>query len=129
MTNPDNLDAGVSAFALPPQWNRSIVLKDDTVNVSGISPKMVLYLASCQEVHDALFQKPLCITSGNDGGHAPNSKHSHWKAVDVRCSDVDASGQMLFLMVLGYLSRQFGMAVFDERQLPGAGHFHVEEAG
>jgi hypothetical protein len=129
MNDVPHLDAGISGFTLPPNWDRAIVLKDASVNVSGLSAKMVLFLTVCQQAHDALFQTPLCVTSGNDGGHAINSKHSKWLAVDVRCSDVDASGQLLFLMVLAFLSRAYRMAVFDERQLPGAAHFHVEEVG
>jgi hypothetical protein len=129
MSEAGHLDPGISKFALPPNWDRSIVLKDESVNVSGLSPKMILFLTACQQIHDALFATQLCVTSGNDGGHAPNSKHGHWKAVDVRCSDVAASGQIVFLVVLAYLSQAYGMAVFDERQLPGAAHFHIEEAG
>jgi hypothetical protein len=129
MSDAPHLDPGVSAFPLPALWDSSIVLKDKSVNVSGLSPKMVEYLNACQGVHESLFIVPLCVTSGNDGGHAPHSKHSLWKAVDVRSSDVDSEGQLLFLMVLVYLSKSHGMAVFDERELPGAGHFHVEEAG
>lgn len=129
MTEVPHLDHGVTAFVFPPNWDKAIVLKDESVNVSGLSPKMVLYLSAVAAAHEALFSQPLCVTSGNDGGHAPNSKHSHWKAVDVRCTDLDRAGQLVFLLVLGYLSQAVSMAVFDERQLPGAGHFHVEEAG
>lgn len=129
MNDVPHLDAGISGFALPPNWDRSIVLKDAAVNVSGLSAKMVLFLNTCQQVHEGLFNQPMCVTSGNDGQHAPNSKHSRWKAVDIRCSDKDRTGQMMFLQALGYLSQAYGMAVFDERQLPGAAHFHVEEAG
>jgi hypothetical protein len=129
MTDAVHLDAGVSGFAFPPLWPRSIVLKDQSVNVSGLSHGMVEFLGVLADMHADLFDCPLCITSANDGQHAPHSKHSLWQAVDLRSASLDGEGQAVFLMVLCFLSRRYKMAVFDERQLPGAGHFHVEEAG
>jgi len=129
MSDAPNLDPGVSGFQLPPLWSRSIVLKDESVNVTGISAKMVTFLTDCAALHEALFFKPLCVTSGHDGQHTPGSKHSQWKAVDVRCSDLDRAGQVLFLSCLAYICTGHGMAIFDERSLPGAGHIHIEEAG
>jgi hypothetical protein len=129
MSDAPHLDAGVSGFVLPPNWDRSIVLKDESVNVSGISAKMVAFLLTCQMLHEALFHEPLCVTSGHDGQHAPGSKHFQWKAVDVRALDVTRAGLLVFLGCLSYLCTDYGMAIFDERSLPGAGHIHVEEAG
>jgi hypothetical protein len=36
---------------------------------------------------------------------------------------------MIFLSCLSYLSIFYGMGIFDERSVPGAGHIHIEEAG
>jgi hypothetical protein len=129
MTDAVHLDAGVSGFAFPPLWPRSIVLKDKSVNVSGLSAHMVEFLGVLASLHEDLFGSALIITSGNDGEHAPHSKHSQWKAVDVRCLQMTGEEQTVFLTVLCFLSGRYRLAVFDERQLPGAGHFHVEEAG
>lgn len=129
MSNTSHLDPGVSGFVLPPLLDSSIVLKDESVNLSGLSPKMVHWLNRCQALHDALFDEPLCITSGHDGQHAPGSKHSQWKAVDLRCTNMSGAGQIVFLSCLSFISTFAGIAIFDERELPGAGHIHVEEAG
>jgi hypothetical protein len=129
MSESTHLDPGVSGFGLPTYLDRRIVLKDESVNLSGLSPKMVQFLNACEDLHDLLFEQPLCVTSGHDGQHAPGSKHFQYKAVDVRCTDVDRAGQILFLACLAYICTVHAMAIFDERALPGAGHIHIEEAG
>jgi len=129
MSEATHLDPGVSGFPLPPLWNRSIVLEDEAVNVSGISPKMVRFLHTCAELHEALFDEPLCLTNGKDCYRAPGSSHSRYKAVDVRSSDMDYAGRALFIACLEYIGRDRTMTIIDVVSPSSVGHIHIEEAG
>lgn len=107
----------------------SVHLKDVGVSISNLDPKLILLLRILGPQHQALFNRPLVVTSGNDGEHAPNSKHYIGKAVDLRATDKTNEETVVFLELLVYLARVYGLAVFDERAQPAAGHIHVEVAG
>jgi len=129
MSSQSPILPNLSAHGLPANWPELVLLKDTTVNVSGLSGRMVLFLTRLSEVHEALFDTSLVVTSGNDGGHTTNSKHSQNKAVDIRCVELAMAQQIVFLACINLLAPGYSMAVFDERALPGASHIHIEEAG
>jgi hypothetical protein len=102
--------------------------KDATVNVASLVPELTTALAKIGRIHQDLFDKPLIITSANDGKHTPASKHYVNKAVDVRTIDKSPAEQLLFITVLSYLSNSLRLMLFDERLLPGSDHVHLETA-
>jgi hypothetical protein len=102
--------------------------KDATVNVANLVPELTTALAKIGRLHLDLFNKPLIITSGNDGKHKTGSKHYANKAVDLRMVDKDAEEQALFVDVLMYMDTVLKIMLFDERQEPGSDHVHIETA-
>jgi hypothetical protein len=102
--------------------------KDNTVNVANLVPELTTALAKIGRVHMDLFNKPLIITSANDGKHSPVSKHYVNKAVDLRMFDKDTEEQALFVDVLMYFDSKLRLMLFDERQEPGSDHVHIETA-
>lgn len=102
--------------------------KDGTVNVSSLVPEITTALAKLGRLHLDLFEKPLIVTSANDGKHAAGSRHYVNKAVDVRMLDKSPAEQVLFIAVVTFLSERLHLMLFDERQLPGSDHVHLETA-
>lgn len=102
--------------------------KDATVNVASLVPELTTALAKLGRLHLELFNKPLVITSANDGKHAAASKHYVNRAVDVRMLDKSDSEQALWIDVLFFCDKQLKLMLFDERQLPGSDHVHIETA-
>lgn len=103
--------------------------KDSTVLTQGLNPVLMSFLVRLGLVHLHLFGAPVVITSGVDAKHAVNSKHYKGDAVDVRIMDKASYAQPCFLLVVCTLAKNFNLAVFDESQLPGAPHVHIEIAG
>jgi len=103
--------------------------KDSTVLTLKLNPVLMSFLTKLGLVSLHLFDTPVIITSAVDATHAPNSKHYRGDAVDVRITDKPEKDQAAFLLVVSVLSRQFKLAVFDESNLPGASHVHIEIAG
>lgn len=103
--------------------------KDSTVLTQNLDPVLLAFLARAGLVHLHLSGYPLVVTSGTDGKHAANSKHASGKAVDLRITDMGGLQFATFLLAVVVLAREFGLAVFDQSMLPGAGHVHVEIAG
>lgn len=102
--------------------------KDDSVNVSALVPELTTALAKLGRIHLDLFNKPLLITSGNDGQHKSGSKHGVNKAVDARMVDKSQAEQELFISVIIHLAPVLRLMLFDERELPGSDHIHLETA-
>lgn len=102
--------------------------KDATVNVASLVPELTTALAKIGRVHLDLFDKPLIITSANDGKHKQGSKHYANRAVDLRMTDKAPDEQELFLLVLLYFDARLKLMVFDERSQPGSDHVHTETA-
>jgi hypothetical protein len=102
--------------------------KDATVNVSALVPEMTTALAKLGRIHLDLFNKPLIITSANDGKHKSGSKHYVNKAVDARMVDKTQAEQELYLAIVFHLSPVLRLMLFDERQEPGSDHIHLETA-
>jgi hypothetical protein len=102
--------------------------KDATVNVASLVPELTTALAKLGRLHLDMFDEPIIITSGNDGQHAPGSKHYTNRAVDIRTKDMQLQAQIMFLMVVAYMSPKLNLMLFDERQKLGSDHFHIETA-
>lgn len=102
--------------------------KDATVNVASLVPELTTALAKLGRLHLELFDKPIIITSGNDGKHAAASKHYVNKAVDMRMFDKTDAQQALWIDVLFYMDKELHLMLFDERQLAGSDHVHIETA-
>lgn len=103
--------------------------KSSAVNLEGVNERLITFLARLGIVHQALWDCPAVVTSARDQLHGPHSKHFAGEAVDVRVSDVSSNQQDRLLAVVLVLCDAYKLTVFDERNLPGAGHFHVEIAG
>ena len=99
------------------------------VELEGVNENLLSFAAVLDRIHQQLFATQLVITSGKDGEHTTGSYHGMGKAIDVRTSDKDGEGNMVFLTVLNYAARSMPITVFDERNLPGAPHIHIEWHG
>ena len=115
-----------SPLYLPPP---GIELKSRDVNIADVNPVLHSFLVVAGLVHLHLFDERLVVTSGKDSVHSANSKHYKGEAVDLRIADLDPFFWAAFLLYLGVLARRFHLAIFDESNVPGAGHVHVEIAG
>ena len=114
---------------LPNWWPAGAEVAGPNVNIAATTSLLVSFLSDAAIIHLRLFNKPLVVTSGNDGTHAPGSKHSTNKALDLRVSDKSMSEKLIFLMVCWYLSVKYHLAAFDESMLDSGPHLHVEVAG
>lgn len=103
--------------------------KDASVNLVGVEPALLSFLTRLGLIHMHLFDSVLTITSAKDAIHGKGSKHYVGKAVDIRIVDLAPDMRPVFLMVLYAMSAKYRIAVFDESQLPGGPHVHVELAG
>jgi len=103
-----------------------VIAKSPEVSLEGLHERLMNYLACLGIVHQALWSCPAVVTSARDQIHGKGSKHYEGKAVDIRVSDVPADSRDRLLAVVLVLCDRFQLTVFDERNLPGAGHFHVE---
>src|SRR5215813_14079472 len=92
--------------------------KDATVNVASLVPELTTALAKLGRLHLELFNKPLVITSANDGKHAAASKHYVNRAVDLRMTDKSDVEQSLWLDILFFCDKEMKLMLFDERDLP-----------
>lgn len=123
----------MSTIDLAPQQPRPFpagtVAKDSTVSLRDLHPNLYCFLQSMGAIHRALYAMDCVVTSANDGKHLPGSKHMQGKAVDLRISDKSIYDQGSFIVVCLALARKWTLAVFDESNVPGAGHVHIEIAG
>jgi hypothetical protein len=103
--------------------------KNATVSLIGVDPVLIAFLTRLGLIHIHLFDAVLVVTSARDAIHGKGSKHYVGKAVDLRISDLAIEMRPVFLMVLFALTPRYKLAVFDEEQLPGEAHVHVELAG
>lgn len=101
------------------------------VNVitDGLDPQLFAFLTPLGLVHLHLFDAPAVITSAKDANHTHGSKHYIGKAVDIRVKGLLPKWQPTLLLVLTVLADRFKLCVFDESNLPGEAHIHIEVAG
>jgi hypothetical protein len=114
---------------LPNWWPAGAEVAGPSVNIAATTSLLVSFLSDAAIIHLRLFNKPLVVTSGNDGAHAPGSKHFTNKAMDLRVADKTASERLAFLNICWLLSLKYHLAVFDESMLDAGPHIHVETAG
>jgi len=98
------------------------------VQISKLDQRLMAALAPLARLHVELFNKPLVVTSGNDGDHSKGSKHYANQAVDLRARDKGPAEQLLFGLLLADYAQRFNLAVFDERARDKSPHWHVELA-
>jgi hypothetical protein len=110
---------------LPPA---GIALASPAVNIADLNPVLHSFLIKAGLVNLHLFDRMLVVTSGMDGVHSPGSKHGKGDALDLRIADVPISQQAVFILYLRDLCHTFRLAFFDESNLPGEPHIHVEIA-
>lgn len=96
------------------------------VELDGVNEDLLRFVASMDRIHQALFARQLVITSARDGQHAPGSLHAAGLAVDIRTADKEDEDNLVLLNVLTYSAHRFPITVFDERNLAGAPHIHIE---
>jgi len=111
----------------PDWWPATAEVADSTVNVSGLDPKLISFLAAAASHHANAYGKPLVVTSADDGTHASGSKHYQRKAVDIRSRELSMAEQHDFARWLSDVQELYQLGVFDERFI-GAPHWHVEVA-
>jgi hypothetical protein len=121
----DKASNPVFSFIVP----AGVALKDKSVNVADINPVLQAFLVAAGLVHMHLFNALLTVTSGKDAKHAQASKHYIGNAVDLRINDLPPDYQPVFILYLRVLCDRFHLALFDESNVPGAGHVHIEIAG
>jgi hypothetical protein len=119
-------NSNLAASNIPPV---GVELKDSSVVLVGLDARLLEFLGTCGAVHLRLFNSPLVVTCAVDSTIHKVGKHPIGKAIDLRASDLSLGWQQTFLLVLTVLCDRYKCAVFDERNLPGAAHFHVEVAG
>ena len=103
-----------------------VYLRDAQVNVTALDKRLEDTLRYLGIAHQALFAKPLVITSGADGQHVLGSAHYKWLAVDIRTADLPVDAELLFGAVLSFAAPFFGFRCYDERVGPGGAHWHLE---
>ncbi len=99
------------------------------VRLDGVNEQLLTFVAVLDRIHQQLFAMQLTITSARDGQHSAGSLHALGKAVDIGTNDKDEAGNLVFLTVLFYAARIMPITTFDERNLPGAPHLHIEWHG
>jgi hypothetical protein len=99
------------------------------VELEGVNDQLLSFAAVLDRIHQILFIHQMVITSARDGVHSPASRHEMGLAIDIRTIDKDAESNMVFLMLLNYAARNMPITIFDERNLPGAPHIHLEWHG
>src|SRR5574341_2110925 len=92
-----------------------VQLAGPRVNITVLDPRIHAALTHLAKLHIELFDKPLVVTSGNDGDHWLGSKHFSNLAVDLRARAKSAVEQLLFGLLLADTAQRFNLAVFDER--------------
>lgn len=106
-----------------------VELASNAVVMDGVNPHLVEFLGQLAVVHKVLFNLPLTVTSGKDSIHSAGSLHGAGLAVDIRTHDKDTPANQLLLAVLAFAADGNPIAVFDERNLPGSPHIHIEWHG
>jgi hypothetical protein len=113
---------GLAPGQLPPY----VELKDKSVLWNSLDSRIVRALVVLGHVHAFLFDRPLVITSANDGTHAKGSKHYRGLACDVRSKDKSPAEKVLFAAILAQQVERLGVSFFLEHAGTDNEHFHLE---
>lgn len=106
-----------------------IELANPGVVLDGVNVELMNFLSHLAMVHKLLFGSNLVVTSGRDGHHVQGSLHAEGRAVDLRTNDKTPGELDLFLHVISYCTAAVLIACFDERNVPGGAHLHLEWHG
>jgi hypothetical protein len=106
-----------------------VVLANSDVCMDGVNPILIQFLHSLGRAHDGMFGTNAVVTSAKDKIHVASSKHYKGDAIDLRIADKMGRQQIAFILLLMVLADRYRCAVFDESNLPGQPHVHVEIAG
>lgn len=99
------------------------------VQLEGVDPKLLAFASQIGVVHRIVFGHDLVITAAKDGIHTTASLHAVGKALDLRTNDKDGEGNALLLHLLSFAANGSPIAYFDERNVPGGPHIHLEWHG
>jgi|SRR5271156_1034341 len=103
-----------------------IVPKSPSVILTSMDNRILLFLAAAAQVHQAMFHKPLIVTSGRDDAHAAHSKHYEGKAVDLGLHDIEAWEQAFWNSACTYVAMRTGCGIFYEFPGTPEEHYHIE---
>jgi hypothetical protein len=106
-----------------------VVLSDAAVVLEGVHPQLMEFVGRLGVIHRMLFGEDLVITSGKDGKHVAGSLHALGRAVDLRTKDKTPEQVTVLLVVIAYAAGELPLACFDERQVQGGAHLHLEWHG
>jgi hypothetical protein len=106
-----------------------VTVATGAVNIVGLNPILMAFLVRLGLIHLHLWDTIAVITSAKDGKHTHGSKHDRGDAVDLRTKDKSTVEQETLLEIVLALERRYPIAVFDERNMQGNPHIHVEVAG
>lgn len=101
----------------------------DSVVFDGVNSNLLEFVAHLAMIHRLVFGIPMVITSAKDSSHVPGSLHAAGLAVDIRTADKDPDMVSLLIHFLAFAATSVRIAYFDERQLPGEPHLHLEWHG
>lgn len=113
----------------PPPVCPGVNLANADVDMNGVNPILYQFLKALGAAHEPLFGTSAVVTSGKDKIHVASSKHYKGDAVDLRISDKTGRQQIAYTLIIMVLADRYRLAVFDETNLPGQPHIHVEIAG
>lgn len=101
----------------------------NSVVFDGVNANLLDFTARLAMIHRLVFGIPMVITSAKDGSHVPGSLHAAGLALDIRTADKDPDMVALLIHFLAFAASTARIAYFDERQLPGEPHLHLEWHG
>jgi hypothetical protein len=116
-----------STLIAPGNYVLNVRLASPEVSIAFLEASLVGFLNEAGRIHNALFNLPLIVTSGNDGQHVPGSAHGKNEAADLRSHDLSDVEQLIFFLCMIRIQEKFGIVILDERYTH-APHWHVQTA-
>ncbi len=104
-----------------------IQLDSPQVMVENLHPSLAELLNLLGTLHWLLFGDALSIVSGMDGDCPQREGHYTNRAVDIRVRDLEPDAAMLWGAVIMYGCQHFSCGLFDKRQDPRGGYYHIEK--
>jgi hypothetical protein len=101
----------------------------DAVELEGVKPHLLLYVATLGHIHVALFGTPLVIVSARDAEVGGGELHMQGRAVAVRITDLEEKYQILFLHVLSATAPEWQCCTLDRRTWDQTPHVCIHYQG
>ena len=98
-----------------------ISLKDNSVEITQISPGMLLGLIVADQVYTE-FGYECIVTSANDGRHSPTSLHNNNDAIDLRTFHIATLEHLLD--IVDEIKKRLGI---DYDVVLESDHLHIEK--